>query len=113
MPEAVVDRLEVVEVDEQHRSVTTVVVVDGLLEVRAEQGAVGQTGERVVRRLKRQSALEHSELLERLFESAILQRGRGVVGQGLCQTRVCRIESDDLTEAIGNHQCAGDPNLAA
>ncbi len=111
--EAVVDRLEVVEVDEQDRPVSAVVIVDGLLQMRAEQGAVGQASERIVRRLKRQSALEHPELLERLFQSAVLQCGCGVVGQSLGQTCVRRIEPDDLTEAIGDHQRTGDTDLAA
>ena len=54
--EAVVDRLEVVEIDEQHGAVTPVVLPDGLLQMRAEQRAVGQTRERIVQRLKCQSA---------------------------------------------------------
>ena len=51
--EAVVDGLEVVEVDEQHGAEVAgaAAAVEGVLHPVAEQAAVGQPGERVVERL--------------------------------------------------------------
>jgi hypothetical protein len=53
MPEAVIDRLEVIEVQEQHadRISAPVASVHGMRETVQEQGAVGQAGEGVVESL--------------------------------------------------------------
>ena len=62
--EAVVDRLEVVEVDEQHGEAAIVARAarGGVLDPVAEQRLVGQPGERVVERLVRELLLEPAVL---------------------------------------------------
>ena len=59
--EAVVDRLEVVEVDEQHREVAVACAptrAERVLDAVAEQRLVGEAGERVVERLVGELVLE-------------------------------------------------------
>ena len=58
--EAVVDGLEVVEVDEQHRQrpAEAAACAQRVLDAVEEQGAVGEAGQRVVERLVAQLVLE-------------------------------------------------------
>ena len=69
MAEAVVHRLEVVEVDEQHRHARIRLVGVGQRrgDLLGEQRAVGELGETVVGCLVRQLAFELAELVEGLF----------------------------------------------
>jgi hypothetical protein len=62
--EAVVDRLEVVQVDEEDGGVAEVAAVEGVLDPLAEQAAVGQPGQRVVEGLEGQLLLEGLALLQ-------------------------------------------------
>ena len=64
VPEAVVDRLEVVEVHEQddHAPVLPASPLQGVRDAVGEQGAVREAGERVVEGLARQLGLEHLAL---------------------------------------------------
>src|SRR4051794_21899266 len=66
MPERVVDCLEVVYVDQQHRygSHVTTVQRQRVLEPVVEEGAVGQTGEDIVERLVRDPAHQRAVLQE-------------------------------------------------
>ena len=57
-----------------------------------EQRAVRQAGQRVVRGLVVELLLELPELLERLFQLAVLERDRGVVGERLEQLEVLGLE---------------------
>ena len=100
--EAVVDQLEVVQVDEQHDRHHPARV--GRFETRGddlgEQRSVGQAGQRVVRGLVMELLLEPPELLERLLELAVLERDRGVVGERLEQLEVLGLERADVAERV-------------
>jgi hypothetical protein len=62
MTEAVVDHLEVVEIDEQHRHLTDAGVGEQLVEALDQRSAVGELGEHVVRRRMGQSVGRHTLL---------------------------------------------------
>ena len=64
VPQAVVDRLEVVQVDEQHRGIAGLAPLQGVLDALAEEAAVGQPGQRIVEGLERQLLLEGLALLQ-------------------------------------------------
>ena len=74
--ERVVDRLEVVEVDEQHRDrlAGAAAPQQRVVDAIAEQRPVGEVGEQVVERLVRQLFLQLGQPGDRLFEVAVLQR---------------------------------------
>jgi len=64
VPEAVVDRLEVVQVEHQDGRGRPAAVGDGLVDAADQQRAVGQSGERVVRGVMAQPLLELAELVQ-------------------------------------------------
>ena len=68
--EAVVHRLEVVEVDEQHGHRLVAPLLERVVEAVAEQRPVGELGERIVEGLELQLALPLAELGHRLLEAA-------------------------------------------
>ena len=72
MAEAVVDRLEVVEVDEEDGAEVAgpAAAVEGVLDPVAEQAAVGEAGERIVERLVAELLLAALELADLLLERA-------------------------------------------
>ena len=100
--EAVVDRLEVVEVDEQHRELVArgaAVARERLLEAVLEQRPVGEPGQRVVERLVLQ--------LWRTFRPSAKRPG-DPVGDGLeggsgpgCPVALVRLDVDDPEELAG------------
>ena len=77
MTQCVVDGLEVVQIDEHHRSDGATVPIEGGHEVLPEQGAVRQVGQRVMCCLVCQLTLEHSKLFERLLLETVNGQERG------------------------------------
>ena len=70
---AVVDRLELVDVEQQHADARAA-AVKRMLEPVVEERAVGELGERVVERLALELLLERLELAHRLLEAVVLER---------------------------------------
>jgi hypothetical protein len=106
VPEGVVDRLELVEVEDHHRRAGHRAggdVVEHRTEPALQAGAVGQPGERVVQRLVPQ-------LVDQL---AVAQRDAGVVGDGLEQQDVVLFERAHVAEPVGHGEDADDAGAAA
>ena len=112
--EGVVDRLEVVEVEQEDDGVRTARVVAAKRVGRGldERGPVRQIGERVVVRLVAELLLEMRQLRERLLELAVLERDRGLVRDRLEQQQVVAPEHRSLGEPVGDGDDADDPRLA-
>ena len=112
---AVVDGLEVVDVDEQHRRPG---VVSGLhfaqraLDGLNEEAAVGEAGERVVERLVAQPRLELGQLGQRPFEPAVLEGDAHVVGQRFEEAQILAVEPADFAQAVADQHGADGPRLA-
>ena len=111
MAEPVVDVLEVVEVDEEHRDLGVAARQRGA-DLLAEERAVRQAGERVVVGLVVQLLLQVAQLEDRLLEAVELQRGARVGGERLEEREVLRGEAAREAEAVGQHERADDPLLA-
>ena len=62
--EAVVDRLEVVQVDEEDRQIADLAPVEGVLDALPEEAPVGQPGQRVVERLEGELLFERLAFLQ-------------------------------------------------
>ncbi len=89
MAEAVVDELEVVQVEEQHdRQPAHLVVGEHLFHALGQETAIGQPGKRVVIGLVAQLLLEPGQLGQRLLELAVLERDCRLVGQCLQQSQI-------------------------
>ncbi len=112
VPEAVVDALEVVEVEEQHDR-AAVGAAERRLDLLGEQRAVGEAGERVVVGAVREPVAVLGQLPERLLEPVVLERDRGVVGQRLQQREVGGGELGDAALAVGQRDRAEQRLLAA
>ena len=110
MPEAVVDRLEVVEVDEHDRDV--LFVDERLADRVGEQRAVGQAGERIVVGLMVELLLEDAELEDGLLEAVVLESDARVGGERLEQLQIVVVERADDAETVGEHDRADDPLFA-
>ncbi len=113
VPERVVDALEVVEVDEHHRDLVARAGLERLAHLLAEQRAVGQAGQRVVRGLVPELVLQLAQVGDGLLEAVVLERGAGVGGQGVEQRAVVLGEAAAQPEAVGQHERADHPVLAA
>ncbi len=99
--ERVVDRLEVVEIDEQHRS-RTVAACHHRFDPLGEEGTVRQSGEYVVEGLVAQLLLQVGRLGQRPLEPAVLEQHARVTDEGLEQPLVVRVERDDVAGAVGD-----------
>ena len=84
---AVVDGLELVDVEQQHAD-PRAAGLERVLEAVVEQRAVRQLGERVVERLALELVLERLELAHGLLEAVVLERDRHVAGERLEQAQV-------------------------
>ena len=91
MAEAVIDRFEVVEVDEQDGELPAP-LRDGLPDLVGEQHAVREVRERVVVGLVMELLLKHAELRDGLFEPVVLERDARVAGERVEQAEVLMIE---------------------
>ena len=109
--EAVVDALEVVEVEEEHDRAAVGAAERGL-DLLGEQRAVGEPGERVVVGAVREAVAVLGELPHRLLEPVVLERDRGVVGQRLQQRQVGGGELGDAALAVGERDRAEQRLLA-
>ena len=95
----VVDDLEVVEVEEDDDRTARRALDHGVtpqLDLVDEGGPVRQPGQRVVEGLVPELLLEPRQLVERLLELAVLEGDRGLVGDGLQQAQVVRLEARAL-----------------
>ena len=86
--EAVVDRLEVIKVNEKHRSLKTAMVFEGVGQMSQKERPVGQIGQGIMRGLERETTFQDTKLLEGLLQASILQRYCGVVGESLGETGI-------------------------
>ena len=89
--EGVVDRLEVVEVEEAGRRAGRR-CGRGRLDPLVNSAAVGQAGEDVVERLVAEAVLDVRHLGERAFEAAVLERDARVADERLEEPLVVRVE---------------------
>ena len=110
MAERVVDRLEVVEVEEEDRVVAPA-RGEQLAELVEEQRAVGQAGQRVVVGLVLEAALQLAQLGDEVLQPVVLQRHAGVVGQRAEEREVVAVEAPDRA-AVGDQEGADHPRLA-
>jgi hypothetical protein len=102
--QGVVDLLEAVEVDEQHREAGDAArgdLVQALLDRVAELRAVGEPGEDVVQRL----------VLHAVQEAALGEREAGLVRDGLQGGDVVHLEGAHLPHPLGDHERAEHPRL--
>ena len=103
---AVVDRLEVVEVEEQHGRLP-LAARQRLLDAAQEQRAVAEPGQRVASAPRRSSSRMRVRLLQPVSTRP------GVVGQRLEQPQVLVGERVGGADAVAEHHHAGQPRLAA
>ena len=110
----VVDDLEVVQVQEcdDRRVVRLARERDPQLYLVHERRPVGQARQRVMEGLVPQLLLESRQLVKGLFQLPVLEGDRGLVGDGLQQAEVVRLEARALPEAVDDRQCAEDAVLA-
>ena len=108
--ERVVDRLEVVEVQEEDRVVAPA-RGEQLAEPVEEERAVGQPGQRVVEGLVLEAALQLAQLGDEVLEAVVLQRDARVVGQRAEERQVVAVEAADRA-AVGDEEGADDARLA-
>ena len=80
VPEAVVDRLEVVEVDEQHRELAAA-IGERTLDLVGEQRPVREVREWIVVGLVVELLLKHRQLHDGLLEAVVLERDARVAGE--------------------------------
>ena len=89
MAERVVDRLEIVEVDEEDRDSRRSAELSSAARTSlAEQRAVGQPGQRIVVGLVVQLLLQIAQLGDGLLEPVVLERGARVRGERVEQRQV-------------------------
>ena len=112
-PQRVVDALEVVEIDEHHGDLARRARLERLAHLLAEQGAVGEPGERVVLGLVLELLLEVAQLGHGVLVAVDLQRGARVGGQRLEQGAVAVREAAREPEAVREHDRADHALLAA
>ena len=112
MAEAVVDELEVVEVEEQHDG-ASVRGGELRLDPLGEQLAAGEPGQMVVGGAVLEPVAVLGELPDGLLEAVVLERDGRVVGQRLEQREVGGGELGDAPLAVGEHDRAEQALLAA
>ena len=112
--EAVVDELEVVQVDEQddRHGPARIAGFEARGDDLGEQRPIGEPGQRVVQRLVVQLLLEPPELLERLLQPAVLEGDRRVVGERLEELEVLGLERADVAQGVGHEERADERRLA-
>ena len=110
--EAVVDPLEVVEVDEQHRHLGAP-PAQRVLETVEEQRAVGQPGEGVAERLVLEPSLQRGEVIDRRLQPATLQRHGGMARQRGQQLQVITVKFSRAGEPVSDQHGADDATLTA
>ena len=101
VPVAVVDRLELVDVEQQHAHARAT-ALQGVLETVVEERAVGELRERVVERLALELVLQRLQLAHRLLEAVVLERDGHVARERLEQPQVL------LREVAVDALAAGD-----
>ena len=111
MAEAVVEGLEVVQVDEQDGDLGRA-GGERLLHAVDEEGSVREIGERIVEGLVVELLLELAKLVDRLLEPVVLERDACVVGERLEQIQVLLAERADHAEAVCEHDRADHAVLA-
>ena len=84
---AVVDRLELVDVEQQNAHAGAA-ALEGVLETVVEEGAVGKLGEGVVEGLALELVLQRLQLTNRLLEAVVLERDGHVARERLEQPQV-------------------------
>ena len=101
MTHAVVDRLEVVDIDHQHRD-ARVRFVERLVQALREEPAIGQVGQRVVESL----------VMEDAFQSRILNCRPDLGGEGFQQRKVVAGEAAHVTQAVADEDGPDDAVVA-
>ena len=112
MAERVVDRLEVVEIEEQHGGRPVSARHSGL-DPLGEERAVRQPGEDVVERLVAQPLLQIGHLGQRALEPSVLEHHARVADERLEQALVVAVEGVDVAGAVADDDQAEDAVLAA
>jgi hypothetical protein len=107
----VVDPLEVVEIEVEHRG-RAVRTRQRLVQARDEQRAVGQIGQRVAVGLLLQALLQLAHAADRLLEAVELERHARVLGQRLEQPQITPRERRLHALAVAEDHHAGQPRLA-
>ena len=102
MAVGVVDRLEVVEVDVDHRSVADA-ALERVLDAVHEQQAVGQPGERVVEGLVLELDLQLAQLVDLGGQAVLADRGARLVGEGVEEPDLGGTEVAAVARAVGDH----------
>ena len=112
--EVVVDRLEPVQVDEEHDRLGAVgrCALERLVDAGVEEAPVRQARERVVERLVAELRLEIGELGERLLELLVLEQQRRVAREGAEELLVLLSERRHLVGAVADEQHAEQAVLA-
>ena len=102
----VVDRLEAVEVDVEHRGPLAVAAgqVQVVLGAVEEERPVGQLGQRVVHRRVPELLLQLDDPAQVGLQAAAVQGRRDVAGEGLQQGQVAAGERADVAEPAGDQQ---------
>ena len=112
--ERVVDAFEVVDVEEDHGQARASLRAppEPVLDLLAEQRAVGEIGERVVVRLVGQLLLQLREPRDRALHAAVLEDDRRPRRQRPEETEVAHVECVRV-EVAAHHEAADHPRLAA
>ena len=84
-----------------------------LLQPLGEERPVGEAGERVVTSLVGELLLQPAQLLERVLEPAVLERGAQVAGHRVEQREVVLVECRDRAEAVRHEHHADRTGLAS
>ena len=114
VPERVVDALEVVDVEEDHRDTCGAfrATSQRLVDLLPEERAVGEVRQGVVIRLVRQLLLELGQPRDRPLHPAVLEDCCGSCGEGAEEAQVASIEAARV-EMTSHHEAADHSQLAA
>ena len=112
--EVVVDRLEAVEVDEEHHRLGSFgrCTLERLVHAAVEQATVREAGERVVEGLVPELGLEVGELGQRLLELLVLEQQRRVAREGAEELLVLLAERGDLVRPVADEEQPEEAVLA-
>ncbi len=112
--ERVVDALEVVDVEEDHRDARAAfgAACEREVDVLSEQRAVGEVGERVVVRLMRQLFLQLGEPRDRALHAAVLEDHRGASCKRAKELQIALVEVARVKVAA-DHEAADHSRLTA
>ena len=108
--QAVVDGLEVVEVEEEHGGGSVVGVGQRAADALGEEHAVGQTRQRIVERLVAELVLQLGELGQRLLQAVVLDQHARVLRVGLEEPEMLGSEAVGV-RAIADQEHAADLGL--